>query len=218
MSSSFDKLLDLTKGFEPSSGSQCDSFGSNVFAPIDSGLNDFNKGVGFMSKFGDYSVPLTEAVDYVYDTQLLFENLKPLEDFFKSKLKELNTNEIAKNKNYKAGKNLGSSIGFMQGIDGDPTEDEQEVIKLMQYNENESKYPPPLSTDITFKTSQEFLNTLREVYKNMDSETLNAIIASASGFINAFDINSYRKYIETVKDEIENRNFSSTAREPRPFK
>ena len=200
MSSNFDKLLDLTKGFEPSSGAQCDSLGNNVFSPISAGLNDFNKGVGFMTKFGDYSIPINEAVEY-----------------FKAKLKEMNTNEIARNKNYKGEKDLGSSIGFMQGMDGEPTQDEQEAIKLMAYNEHESKFPPPLSTDIPIKSSQEFIKLLSEIYKDLDSDTLNKILQSASGFINAFDINSFRNYIETIKEEIQNRNFSNIEREKREF-
>lgn len=217
MSSNFDKLLDLTKGFEPSSGAQCDSLGNNVFSPISAGLNDFNKGVGFMTKFGDYSIPINEAVEYVYDTKLLHDHIQPVEQYFKAKLKEMNTNEIARNKNYKGEKDLGSSIGFMQGMDGEPTQDEQEAIKLMAYNEHESKFPPPLSTDIPIKSSQEFIKLLSEIYKDLDSDTLNKILQSASGFINAFDINSFRNYIETIKEEIQNRNFSNIEREKREF-
>jgi len=217
MSTNFYNLLDLTKSYEPSNGEKCNEFGNNVLQPVAGGISDFNKGIATMSPYGSYSVALNEAVEYEYDAQLLFDHLKPLEEYFANKLKEKNQEEMRLYKSTKD-KNFGSAIGFMQGLDGDVNDEEANVIKSLKHVEHESQFPPILSHDIEFESKHNFLNTLKTIYSNLPDEMINNIVANASGFISEFNINSYRKFINTIKEEVKNRNYTHKARETRQFK
>ena len=217
MSTSFDNLINLANSIEPSYGEKCSSFGNNIYNPIDGGISDFNKGVVTMSPYGNYEIALTEAVEYEYDTQLLFDNLKPIEDFFKNKLKEQNRYELQLHKTQTSKPNYNSAIGFMRG-NGDVESDEKEVINDLQNVEHESKYPPVLSNDIQFESKHAFLNVLKHIFAAMPDDKLNTIINNASGFISEFSINSYRNFIDIVKSEISSRNYSNKVREPRSFR
>ena len=143
MSTAFDNLLSLTQSFEPSNGEKCNQLGNNVYQPTDGGISDFNKGVVTMSPYGSYNLTLTEAVEYRYDAQLLFDNLNPIEELFTQKLTEQNKLEMEHNKKLKSNVDYGSGIGFMQGVYREElSEDESNAIKLMQHAEHESQYPP----------------------------------------------------------------------------
>lgn len=218
MSTAFDNLLNLSKSFEPDEGEKCNEFGNNIYQPIDGGISDFNKGVVTMSPYGNYNIALTEAVEYEYDAKLLFDHLKPLEEFFKQQLKEKNKEEINIHKSYPADKNYGSAIGFMQGIDGDMTDEEKESVKSLKYIDHESKFPPVLSSNIDFDSKYSFLSTLKNIYSDLPADVVNSIVANASGFISEFNINSYRDFINKVKSEIANRNYTHIAREKPEFK
>jgi hypothetical protein len=218
MSTTFDNLLSLTQSFEPSNGEKCNQFGNNVYQPIDGGIADFNKGVTTMSPYGtNYNLALNEAVEYQYDTQLLFDHLKPIEDLFTQKLKDLNKSELEHNKTLKRNTDYSSGIGFMQGVDGDVSEDEAEAIKMMKYTEHESKYPPMLSSNVHFDSKYNFLMELKNLFSDLPDEQVTKLISNASGFISEFKIDNYRDFINTIKTEIKNRNYSNTEREPKEF-
>lgn len=218
MSTAFDNLLNLSKSFEPDEGEKCNEFGNNIYQPTNGGISDFNKGVATMSPYGNYNVALTEAVEYEYDAKLLFDHLKPLEEFFKQKLKEKNKEEINIHKSYPSDRNYSSGIGFMQGVDGDMNDEEKEVVKSMQHAERESQFPPILSNNIEFESKHAFLTTLKNIYSDLPPDVVNSIVNNASGFISEFNINSYRDFINTVKSEISKRNYTHLAREKPEFK
>lgn len=219
MSTAFDNLLSLTQSFEPSNGEKCNQFGNNVLQPTDGGISDFNKGVVTMSPYGsNYNLALNEAVEYQYDTQLLFDHLKPIEELFTQKLKEQNKSEMERNKKLKPNTDYGSGIGFMQGIGGDISEDETEAIKMMKHAEHESKYPPMLSSNVQFDSKYDFLMSLKNIFVDLPDDQLNKIISNASGFISEFKIDNYRDFINTVKTEMKNRNYSNKERETREFR
>lgn len=213
MSRTFDSLLNLTKSFEPSDGKQCNEFGSNIYQPVNGGLSDFNKGVSIMSPYGDYNVSINESVEYNYDPELLLEYIKPVEDYLKSKLKQLNSDEIKRNKSYKNDKDYGSAIGFMQGSDGEPDEDEQEAIKMLNSASHEAQYPPMLSNNIEFESKHEFLNVLNKLYSNLPSDISSELIKNASAIVSKFSIHSYRDYISKVKSVTDDRKFAKESKD-----
>ena len=108
-----------------------------------------------------------ECYTPTYGVTPLLEYIKPVEDYLKSKLKQLNSDEIQRNKSYKNDKDYGSAIGFMQGSDGEPDEDEQEAIKMLNSASHEAQYPPMLSNNIEFESKNEFLNVLNKLYSNL---------------------------------------------------
>lgn len=218
MSTSFDNLLSLTQSYEPSNGEKCNQFGNNIYQPMDGGVSDFNKGLATMSLYGDYTVTLTESIEYKYDTKLIFDHLKPIEELFTKKLKEQNKAEMERNKKYKTNVDYGSGIGFMRGAGGDVSDDEANAIKLMKYTEHESKYPPVLSSNVQFDSKFDFLTTLKNIFSYLPDDQLDKLISNISGFISEFKIDNYRDLINTIKSEIKDRNYSNTEREIREFR
>lgn len=213
MSRTFDNLLNLTKSFEPSDGKQCNEFGSNIYQPVNGGLVDFNRGISIMSPYGDYNISINESIEYNYDPELLMEYIEPVEDYLKEKLKQLNTEEIQRNKSYKNDKDYGSAIGFMRGTDGEPDDDELEAIKMLNSASHESQYPPMLSNNIEFESKAEFLTILRKLYSNIPSDVSNELLQNASAIVSKYNIHSYKDYINKVKSDSDEFKFKKDSKE-----
>lgn len=196
----FENLKDLTQGIsENTQGELSTHLGNNVYSPLDDGLGMYNKAVTRFDTYRDNTVSMNEAVEYVYDIKPIYDRLDVIKNYLRAKLKQVNEKEKKAEETFKPDHRVDSALGFMRGGEGGDDSEYRSIKAVM----NDAKFPPPLSTDITFKDKGQFLNILKQLFKNEDSETLQHIISSASGFISTFDIDSVREFIDKIDSEID---------------
>lgn len=202
----FENLKDLTQGIsENTQGELSTHLGNNVYSPLDDGLGMYNKAVTRFDTYRDNTVAINEGVEYVYDIKPIYDRIDKVQNYLRSKLKQVNAKELKDQENFEPDPRASSALGFIQGVDGKGGEE----FAALKSAIHDSQFPPSLSTDIKFKDKGKFLAVLKQLFKDEDPKTLEDMISSASGFISTFDIDSVRDFISKVESEVDRGKFYS---------
>ena len=205
--SSFDKLLNISKDIENiTHGEQCGVFGNNVNAPIDNDISEYNKGASFMT-YGNYSVPLNESIEYVFDINFLKDKMHIIKNDLKKRLTELN-NEAEKNKTVDP--RSSSTAGFLKSIGADKFPNLLDEIELEEQGIVPKIYDIPIDN--------EFSDVLSKLYTPYfdNTDDLNKFKKSAIGVIKEYDLKTWGEFIDKVESLANNKyNFQDELKEKR---
>lgn len=187
--SSFDKVRELSQQIQTNTtGEPCGVFGNNVNSPIDNGLNEYNKGIGFMT-YGNYKVPVTEAINYSFDVGILKDNLGLLKAFMNKHLKELNSRIRTQPRQLDQRASVISQ--FAKSMP------EFEKIGSQMDYEDANQVDNIVNIDIT----DQFANQLRKIYSTYfgTPKQLEKFVMSAIGVVAQYNLKTWDEFINKVE-------------------
>lgn len=182
-------------------GELCTYLGNNINSPIEGGLGMYNRAVNDLFTHGDYTIPINEGIEYIYDIKIIYDNIDKIRNAFRNQLKKINGNQSNSNMKH----------NDTNQIDGLPipslfksfNDDEVDFTAIKQAI-NAGKRTHSLISDIKIKDKTKFLNTLKEMFNELPSDQIQKLISSISGFISTFDIKSVRELLNKLKSEFNN--------------